>query len=144
VRVYLPSTLTGLQTALTVGELRSAGGWQPGFAVTDELRAALPDGDVEVWEAEASEAAASASLGSLAADPAAPRCRVVLAADVPDDAVVPDPEAGPAAVRVLVDVPLARVDSALVDDVASDPAAAGPLSWFARQELSALVADRLP
>jgi len=62
--------------------------------------------------------AARASLRLLLADPSAPRRRVVLAADVPDDQV--DAKGGfdePTLVQVSGPVPLARVASGQIDDL---------------------------
>src|SRR5207244_5884874 len=62
--------------------------------------------------------AAGASLRMLADDPAAPRRRVVLAADVPDEQI--DHEGGfdePTVVEICAPVPLDRVVSGHIDDL---------------------------
>ena len=59
-----------------------------GYAVTPALREWYSSGDIEELEYVAMMHAARESLRLLAADPAAPRLRVVLAAEVADDQVV--------------------------------------------------------
>ena len=59
----------------------------PGFAVTPALREAYASGDAEELEYAAMTEAARASLRLLAADPAAPPRRVVLAAEMPAEQV---------------------------------------------------------
>jgi len=108
--------------------------------------------------------AARASLRLLAADPAAPRRRVVIAADVPEDKVRHDLGFDePTVVQITAPVPLDRVGSGHIDDpeamedvasavAALDAADAGDqdaqfvvdgaegheLEWFATQELQYL------
>ncbi|GAA3759740.1 DUF6912 family protein [Spinactinospora alkalitolerans] len=151
-RIYLPSTLPALAAALAEGAVR--GEPLAAFAVTPALREQHGDGDGEELEYEALRAAADASLRLLAADGAAPRRRVVIAADIPEAAVrAPDTggDGHPALVTVTGAVPLKRVASAHVDDeaAADDIAAAAAtpgagheddheLMWFATQELKYL------
>ncbi|MFB4306080.1 hypothetical protein [Actinomadura sp. GTD37] len=94
-RVYLPSTLTllaGVHAAREIGPAPLTA-----YAVTPALREWYADGDLEELEYAALSAAARASLRLLAADPSAPRRRVVLAAEAPDDAVArPRGDASPA------------------------------------------------
>ncbi|XRQ11294.1 DUF6912 family protein [Actinomadura welshii] len=129
-RVYLPSTLTllaGVHAAKEIGPAPLAA-----HAVTPALREWYAGGDREELEYAAMSAAARASLRLLAADPSAPRRRVVLAAEVPD-AQVARPR-GNAAVgggdRALVElsaaVPWRKIASVHVDDAsaAADVAAA--------------------
>jgi len=96
--------------------------------------------------------------------PLAPRRRVVVAAEVPADWVVPEPDRGRSAVRVDHAVPVARVVSGHLDDTAAEVAVAAAadavvaaelgsddaqfvvdeadgheLMWYAAQELDALV-----
>jgi len=149
VRIYLPVTLPGLATAGVGGavapsrvEVAPAG--SRACAVTPALREWYREGDIEELEyaaltraaigslrllaAAGTAPAAGAPAGALADGASAPR-RVVLAADVPDDAVVLDPDADPAAVLVTDAVLLDQVISAHVDDpsAAADVAAAAQL-----------------
>jgi hypothetical protein len=140
VRIYLPVTLPGLATAGVASatapstvEIAPAG--SRACAVTPALREWYREGDIEELEYAALTRAAIGSLRLLAAanpapaDPAdAPR-RVVLAADVPDDAVVLDPDADPAAVLVMDAVMFDQVICAHVDDpsAAADVAVAAQL-----------------
>lgn len=114
-RVYLPSTLPAVSRAVTSAQLGPAP--LGGFAVTPALHAELADGSLEELEYVALTDAARASLRSLADDPAAPRRRVVLVAEVPDadvqDGVDPDNRA---AVRIAAPVPLGKVAAGHIDD----------------------------
>src|SRR6202008_2762655 len=82
-RIYMPATLPGLAGLLRKAEIGPA----PfrAFAVTPALRESYASGDLEELEYVAMTQAARASLRLLAADPDAPRRRVVIAADVPDE-----------------------------------------------------------
>lgn len=81
VRVYLPTTVRGLATAVRDGEVRPVGG--TAFAVTPSLAASAPGADTEELEYLAMSDAARASLRLIAgSDPALPALRVVIAADV--------------------------------------------------------------
>jgi hypothetical protein len=127
VRVYVPASLSTLADALVSGGV----GPQPvvGHAVTDELRAALPDADEELWEYAAMTAAARDSLGILG-DQDPPR-RVVVAVDATSAAPTDHPT------RVEVDevVPLRRVAAVHVDDeAAADDVAAARDAWAAAEE----------
>jgi hypothetical protein len=119
-RVYLPATLPALAGVLRAAEIGPA----PvlAYAVTPALREWYASADLEELEYAALMHAARASLRLLRADPEAPRRRVVLAADVPDE------QAGrgggfdggfdePTLVLLSAPVPLARVASGHVDDV---------------------------
>jgi hypothetical protein len=158
-RVYLAFTLPALAGALKQGELGPAP--LRAFAVTPALREAYATGDEEELEYVAMLTAARQSLRLLAADPDAPRRRVVLAADVPDGAVswsAYDDE--PATVVVTSAVPVSRLASGHIDaleavrDVAAAAAAVSAadagdedagftvdgaegheLAWYATQEL---------
>jgi hypothetical protein len=115
-RVYLPATLPGLAGLLRKTEIGPAP--LRAFAVTPALREWYASGDLEELEYVAMTHAARASLRLLEADPEAPRRRVVLAADMPDEQV--GTSAGfdePTLVEVLAPVPLARVVSGHVDDL---------------------------
>jgi hypothetical protein len=121
-RVYLPATVSMLDSVLRDAEIGPAP--VRAFAVTPALREGYATGDLEELEYVAMTHAARASLRLLLADPAAPRRRVVLAADVPDEQV--DTKGGfdePTLVMLSAPVPLARVASGHVDD----PVAAGDI-----------------
>lgn len=158
-RVYLPSTLPVLAGVLATGQAGPAP--LGAFAVTPALREAYASGDDEELEYVAMLAAARQSLRLLAADPEAPRRRVVLAADVPEAEVswqAYDDE--PATVLLSAAVPLSAVASGHVDETgaetdvaaAADASAAADagdedaaftvdsaegheLAWYATQEL---------
>lgn len=119
-RVFLPSTLPALARALRAGQVGP--GPLPGFAVTPTLREAYASGDEEELEYAALTEAARASLRLLAADPAGPPRRVVLAADIPAEHVRPDArDHEPGRVLVGEPVPLARLAAAHVDDEVAGP-----------------------
>lgn len=113
-RVYLPMTLPGLARAHATGLLS---GPACAHAVTSAIREWYTEGDLEEYEYVALTEAAESSLRLLAADPDAPRRRVVVAADVTESAVsdVPDGR-GRSAVLVGVDVPISAVASVHVDE----------------------------
>lgn len=123
-RIYLPATLPQL------AELQKNGEHGPApltaFAVTPALREWYLDDDIEELEYAAFAEAARGSLRLLDADPTAPRRRVVLSADVPDEQVKNHPELDRAVVRIGVPVPLAWLASIHVDagDAAEEIAAA--------------------
>lgn len=164
-RVYLPATTTILRSLLEEGRL---GGPLTAFAVTPELRRFYASSDAaadtEELEYAALLAAARASLRLLDLDPFAARRRVVLSADVPDDAVTPiddpDVDADAGAIRLAADVSVREVASAHIDDAdaeedvraavsvvleadlgsedaqfAVDQAEGHELSWYATQEI---------
>lgn len=160
-RVYLPTTLPMLSAALAAGEVGPAP--VTAFAVSPALREWYTEGDAEELEYVALSCAAQASLRLLAADPAPPRRRVVLAADVPDAAVRPLAELDRAAVRISRPVPTSWLASGHIDgdaavaDVARaadavleadlgnddaqfavDSAQGHELLWYAVQELAHL------
>ncbi|WP_324274185.1 DUF6912 family protein [Blastococcus brunescens] len=89
-RVYLPATTTVLRRLVEEGALP---GPHTVFAVTPQLRRFYElndaDADLEELEYAALLGAARASLRLIDNDPTAARRRVVVAADVPDDAVRP-------------------------------------------------------
>jgi hypothetical protein len=162
-RIYLPATATTLQSLLD----RGAAGPAPltAFAVTPALREWYLDDDAEELEYAAMVEAARGSLRLLDADDAAPRRRVVVAADVPDDAVTVRDDLDRGVVELTVAVPLAAVASVHVDDAAAeatvaaaaeaiiaadlgddgaqervDDAEGHELSWYATQEIAAWLA----
>ncbi|MGW6544765.1 DUF6912 family protein [Streptomyces massasporeus] len=162
-RVYVPLTLPGLAAAYKTGEL-GAGAFVA-YAVTPGLREWYASDDIEELEYAALGRATLASLRLLAAEPEAPRRRVVIALDVPDRAASAghDP-AEPGEVRVAGPVPLAKAASVHVDAPdaqarvtaaaealpaadrgdddgrsAVDDAEDHELLWFATQEIANLV-----
>ena len=113
-RVYLPSTLARLARASAAGEWE---GPADAHAVTGAVREWYVSGDLEELEYAAFTEAAEASLRLLAVD-GGPNRRVVVAADVPEDAVRPRPgEPYRSAVTVASSVPLRDVASVHVDEV---------------------------
>jgi hypothetical protein len=158
-RVYLPTTLTALACLLQAGAIGPAP--VPGFAVTPALREWYATGDLEELEYVAMAHAARASLRLLAGDPQAPRRRVVLAADVPDEQIEHDGGFDePTLVEVRAPVAIDQVVSGHIDDMlavediaeavaalpaadkgdddaqfAVDGAEGHELLWFASQEL---------
>jgi hypothetical protein len=166
-RVYLPCTLPALARVVTVGELGPAP--LTGYAVTPALIEWYASGDTEELEYVALTEAARASLRMLAADRAdgldvAAR-RVVIAVDVPDDAVSMSADLEERArVRLAAAVPLVEIAAAHVDDLSAvedveaavaalpaadrgdddarfvvDGAEANDLLWYATQEIPDLV-----
>ncbi|MFD4139440.1 DUF6912 family protein [Streptomyces sp. NPDC058572] len=128
-RVYVPLTLPGLAQAYKAGEL--APGPLTAYAVTPALREWYVSDDIEELEYAALNRAAAASLRQLAGVPDAPRRRVVVAVDVPDQDAVADPDRGldPAAlgeVRIAAAVPMAKAAAVHVDadDAVADVLAA--------------------
>lgn len=161
-RVYLPATTSGLRALLAEGTLGAVP--LTGFAVTPGLREHYVDDDLEELEYAALLEAARASLRLLESDPSSVPRRVVVAADVTDLEVRDDLDRG--VVRVTSAVPLAAIASIHVDDAEAedavraaaaaidaadlgDDAAADrvddaegfELSWYANQELGALLND---
>ncbi|MEU9145140.1 hypothetical protein [Streptomyces sp. NPDC048349] len=88
-RVYVPLTLPGLAEAHQAGELGP--GPLRAYAVTPGLREWYVSDDIEELEYAALSRAAAASLRLIAADPAAPPRRVVVALDVADKAATATP-----------------------------------------------------
>jgi hypothetical protein len=163
-RVYLPATFPLLRSWLIAGLAEPAG---PAYAVTPALREWYREGAADELEAVAQVAAAGGSVELLAADPDAPRRRVVLAVDADDSDLEPVYGGGDrATIRLQAAVPRPRWASALVDDedavvvvataianlaraavgdedarFALDEASAHELGWYAVQELPHLLAD---
>jgi Family of unknown function (DUF6912) len=115
-RVYLPATLLALTSLLRTGAIGPAP--VRGFGVTPALREWYASGDLEELEYVAMMHAARASLRLLADDPLAPRRRVVLAADVPDEQIGRAGDFGePTLVEIRYPVPVDRVVAGHVDDL---------------------------
>lgn len=114
-RVYVPATLPAVAGLLRAGEIHASP--VRGYAVTPALREWYSSGDIEELEYVAMMHAARDSLRLLAADPAAPRRRVVLAVDVADPSMVTDSGFDePGLVRIKRPVLIRDVASGLVDD----------------------------
>ncbi len=162
VRVFLPSTTTGLTALVDDGTLGAR--TTTAFAVTPGLREWYVDDDLEELEYAAMLEAARASLRLLDADPAAARRRVVLAAEVPDDLVTVRDDLDRGVVQIAEPVPLSRIVSLHVDDPEAETAVAAAaqsitaadlgepaaqdvvddaegyeLCWYATQEIAAFV-----
>ncbi|GLZ03842.1 hypothetical protein Acsp03_13080 [Actinomadura sp. NBRC 104412] len=166
-RVYVPSTLTGLARVLADKEVGPAP--LAAYAVTPALREWYASGDLEELEYAAMTAAARASLRLLAAEPETPARRVVLAAEVPDELVRAGSgdrfdEQTRALVQVTEPIPWRAIASGHVDDESAvadvraavqavpaadkgdedarftvDGAEGHELLWYATQELEHLV-----
>lgn len=109
IRAYVPTTMRRLRAMVTAGGIGPA----PfvAHAVTDGVRAGLPDGGDEEWEYAAASAAAQSSVGMLDGDE--PPRRVVLAVDVP--AVRAGDHEDPSLVEVDEVVPMRQVAAVLAD-----------------------------
>ena len=166
-RVYVPVTSTMLRSLLDSGAVGPAP--ITAFAVTPELREWYVDDDSEELEYAATLEAARGSLRLIDSDPRAARRRVVLAADVPDEAVTVRDDLDRGVVRVAVPVPLGAIAAVHADDAdaeatvaaaaeaiiaadlgdassqdAVDDAEGYDLSWYANQEIADLLADMEP
>ena len=137
-RVYVGTTLSALRRARDTGVVGPAP--LDARAVTPSLREAYAVGDTEELEYVALSHAAADSLALLAADADAPRRRVVVTVEAPEDAVSVVPDAG-SAVLVETTLSLTEVAAIHVDDPAVDltDAEGWELMWFATQELDALL-----
>jgi len=161
-RVYLPSTFAGLHELRAKSEIGPAP--LHGHAVTPALRESYAVGDTEELEHVAQLAASSDSISLLREDLSVPRRRVVIAVEVPDDAVLRAEGGDESSVTVVAAVPIAAGHAILVDDPDAadvveraaeawpaaqtgdddalfelDEASAHDLMWFARQELDQLL-----
>jgi hypothetical protein len=162
VRIYLPATWTRLSELADSGRLGPAP--LTGFAVTPGLREWYVEGTEEELEYAAMSEAANASLRLIDADPAVARRRVVVVAEVPPDGVRVRDELDRGVVELVAEVPIDAISAVHVDDqdaesivaaaaaaiVAADlgddaaqdvvdDAGGFELSWYATQELGALV-----
>ncbi len=119
-RVYLPSTLSGLRTLLDTGAFGEPP--LPAYAVTGALREWYAEGDEEELEYVAMTLAARASIRlldrGLLLEPGLRPRRVVVVAEV--GAVEPAPDVDRAAVRVLEAVPVRLVRAVHVDGEAAE------------------------
>jgi hypothetical protein len=128
-RIYLPTTLRELATAVAAGGYGSAS--QLAFGVSPALREWYTNGDQEELEYVAMTDAARESLHRLHADPLAPSRRVVVAADVPDEQASWEPERHRAAVRISGPVPLAAFASVHADEPDAEAAVRAALGSLA-------------
>ncbi len=123
-RVFLPGTGPLLSQWVSSGEVVVE---LTAHAVTPALREWYTEGDAEELEYAAMVEAAEASLRLLGDDPAAPRRRVVLAADVDVAITLPPGDAGPRS-QVLLPGPVAWSDVVSIhvdeEDAVPDVAAA--------------------
>jgi hypothetical protein len=124
VRVYVPATVPMLTALRASGHLGS--GPVEAHAVTPALREWYAEGDEEELEYVAFTRAAQGALRLLRHDPAAPRRRVVVSADVPATALIREEvELGSSTVRLPEPITLKEVASIHVDGVdAAEPVAA--------------------
>lgn len=113
VRVYLPATVPMLTTLRKRGVLTA----DEAHAVTPTLREWYAEGDDEELEYVAFTRAAQDALRLLRHDPAAPRRRVVVSADLPAGAVrLAEVELGSSTVRLDGPVPVAAIAAIHLDD----------------------------
>ena len=131
VRVYVPATVPMLVALRATGQLGEASAGEGpatvAHAVTPALREWYAEGDEEELEYVAFTRAAQGALQLLRHDPAAPRRRVVVSADVPSTSLVrEDVELGSSTVRLPQPISLKEVAAIHVDspDAASEVAAA--------------------
>ena len=162
-RVYIPASSS------LVRALRDNGVLGPpitAFAVTPALREYYVDDDIEELEYSAALDAARASLRLLSGDPDASRRRMVIAADIADDAVEIRDDLDRGVVRVHAAVPMAvcaavHTDSADAESAvetavsvidaadlgepsaedAVDDVGGFELAWYATQEIDVLLAE---
>lgn len=124
VRVYVPATVPLVATLRDSGELVAAA---PAHVVTPALREWYVEGDEEELEFVAFSRAAQEALRLLHADPAAPRRRVVISADLPSGQVTADNrDLGTSAVRLQGAIPVTAIAAFHIDhrDAETDVAAA--------------------
>jgi hypothetical protein len=147
VRVYIPATLTMLQSLVADGSIHARSG--TAFAVTPTLRESYFQGDDDELAEVALREAALASLRLLAAEgeiPGVPPRRAVLVADVDGATARPDViaayldnAAAESAVLAAIDV----IDSADLGDEDAEftvgDAQDHDLAWYATQELPFLL-----
>lgn len=161
-RVYLPGTSTTLRLGVASGDF---GRDLVAFAVTPGIREWYLDDDADELEYAANGQAVRASLRMVDADPLALRRRVVLSFDVADGAVTVRDDLDRGAVRVVKGLSLPSLAAVHVDDGDAeatvrraaavvleadlgsssaqdvvDDAEGFELSWYAPEELSALLA----
>ena len=120
-RIYQPATIPALARARDQDSVEG----DVAYAVTPAVREWYVDDDVEDLEFTALLDAARASLELLARDSQAPRLRLVVAADIPDDDVTLESpgtrEGDRSAVRLTELIALRSVVSLHVDEASSEP-----------------------
>lgn len=166
-RVYIPATSGVLHSLSDTGEIAPAP--LTAFAVTPGLREWYVDDDIEELEYAATLEAARASLRLIDAEPQAVRRRVVVAADVDDGRVEVRDDLDRGVVRITDAVGRGAVAAVHVDDADAETAVAAAaaaiaaadlgdpgaqdavddaegweLSWYASQELAALLRALTP
>ena len=122
-RVYVPATLSMLAPLGRREPLRhpDGSGALAAHAVTPALREWYTEGDEEELEYVAFTRAAQGALPLLASNPAAPRRRVVVSADVPAKSVVTAiAELGSSLVRLDSSLPYAAVVAVHVDGAGAE------------------------
>jgi hypothetical protein len=127
VRVYLPATVSLVAALRDVETLGDALGGTPitAHAVTPALREWYAEGDEEELEYVAFMRAAQDALRLLRQDPAAPRRRVVISADVPAGDIAPQShDLGSSAVRLSGALPRTALAAFHVDDTDAEPVVA--------------------
>jgi uncharacterized protein DUF6912 len=116
IRVYVPATLSMLRPLASRGDLAAASGRLTAHTVTPLLREWYVEGDEDELEYVAFTRAAQAALQLLRADPAAPRRRVVISADLPTKIVVgAEPDLGSSLVRLTEPLPFSAIAAFHVD-----------------------------
>ena len=161
-RVYLPATSSTLRAGVDSGDFGSD---VLAFAVTPEIREWYVDDDLDELEYAASGQAVRASLRMIDADPLALRRRIVLSFDVSQEAVSIRDDLDRGAVRVAGGLSLPALVAVHMDDDDAqatigraaavvleadlgslgaqdvvDDAEGFELSWYAPEELAALLA----
>ncbi len=128
-RVFLPGTATLLARWVSTGQVTVE---LTAHAVTPALREWYTEGDAEELEYAAMVEAAEASLRLLGDDPAAPRRRVVLAAEVDVAITLPEGDTGERS-QVLLPGPVAVTDvvSIHVDEEDAEPDVAAAVAAVA-------------
>lgn len=132
-RVYLPSTTTGLRELVDTGAVGKAA--TTAFAVTPGLREWYVDDDLEELEYAAMMEASRASLRLLDGDPAAARRRVVLAAELADGALAVRDDLDRGVVQIVGALPLAHVVALHVDSADAETAVAEAAQLIAAADL---------
>lgn len=153
-RLFIPATLTMLETLLDAGEMPVRSG--TAFAATPALIESYAEGDMEEIEHVAFLEAARASLRLLGgeldsgtAHEAHPYRRVVVSADVPDEQVTSRPDLDTAVVRLaggtvaMADIAAVHVDLAGAVDLVRDAVEAVDRADLGDEDAELTVGDAL-